>query len=187
LGERRRFPILLLKGGREDPSTAGGRCRVIVPDMRGFGVSDKPRDQGAYADSAMARDVAALIDYLSLKTVDVIGFSMAAGTAARLLTLRAPQVKFAILAGVGDYVIEDTPMEFPANWPVPDSVPRPITVRVWAEEGGEDPRTRENRSRTPCVGESHSGLGHRSRSEGVGGCHSRCDRTYVACGKAAEG
>ena len=26
-------------------------------------------------------------------------------------------------------------MEFPKNWPVPDSVPRPLTRRVWAEEG----------------------------------------------------
>ena len=113
--------------------TAG--ARIILPDMRGFGASDKPREKASYENSAMARDVAALIDYLRLKTVDVIGFSMGAGTAARLLTLRAPQVKSAILAGVGDYVIEDTPMEFPASWPVPDSVPRPITVRVWAEEG----------------------------------------------------
>jgi len=32
-------------------------ARVILPDMRGFGASDKPREQVAYADSAMARDV----------------------------------------------------------------------------------------------------------------------------------
>ena len=61
--------------------------------------------------------------------------SMGAGAAARLLILRPPQVKSTILAGIGDYVIEETPLEFPKNWPIPDSVPRPITVRVWAEEG----------------------------------------------------
>jgi pimeloyl-ACP methyl ester carboxylesterase len=103
--------------------------------MRGFGASDKPREKAAYENSAMARDVIALIGHLCIEPVDVIGFSMGAGTAARLLTLRPPQVKSAILAGIGDYVIEDTPMEFPASWPVPDSVARPITVRVWAEEG----------------------------------------------------
>jgi pimeloyl-ACP methyl ester carboxylesterase len=113
--------------------TAG--ARVILPDMRGFGASDKPRETAAYENSAMARDVIALIDHLHLDAVDVIGFSMGAGTAARLLTLRPPQVKSVILSGIGDYVIEDTPMEFPTSWPVPDSVPRPITVRVWAEEG----------------------------------------------------
>lgn len=110
-------------------------ARTILPDMRGFGASDKPREKTAYEDSAMARDVIALIDHLRLDPVDVIGFSMGAGTAARLLLLRPPQVKSAILAGIGDYAIEETVLEFPANWPVPDSVPRPLTIRVWAEEG----------------------------------------------------
>ncbi|HYK90135.1 MAG TPA: alpha/beta hydrolase [Acidobacteriota bacterium] len=110
-------------------------ARTILPDMRGFGGSDKPREKTAYADSAMARDVKALIDHLRLDAVDVIGFSMGSGTAARLLMLRPPQVKSAILAGVGDYALEDGVLEFPKNWPVPDSVPRPITRRVWAEEG----------------------------------------------------
>ena len=36
-------------------------ARTILPDMRGFGASDKPREKEAYADSAMARDVLALI------------------------------------------------------------------------------------------------------------------------------
>jgi pimeloyl-ACP methyl ester carboxylesterase len=110
-------------------------ARTILPDMRGFGASDKPREKTAYADSAMARDVIALIDHLRLDAVDLIGFSMGSGTAARVLMLRPPQVKSAILAGVGDYAIEETVLEFPTNWPVPDSVPRPLTTRVWAEEG----------------------------------------------------
>jgi pimeloyl-ACP methyl ester carboxylesterase len=111
--------------------------RTILPDMRGFGRSDKPREKAAYENSAMARDVAALIDHLRLDAVDVIGFSMGAGVAARLLILRPPQVKSAILAGFGDYAIEDHVMEFPKSWPVPDSVPRPITARVWLEEGAK--------------------------------------------------
>ncbi|MBV8709255.1 MAG: alpha/beta fold hydrolase [Acidobacteriaceae bacterium] len=112
-------------------------ARTILPDLRGFGASDKPREKTAYEDSAMARDVVALMDHLRLDVVDVIGFSMGAGTAARLLLLRPPPVKSAILAGFGDYAIEDHVMEFPKNWPVPDSVPRPITARVWLEEGAK--------------------------------------------------
>src|SRR5580692_5624485 len=112
-------------------------ARTILPDMRGFGASDKPREKTAYENSAMARDVVALIDHLRLDAVDVVGFSMGAGTAARLLLLRPPQVKAAILAGFGDYALEDTVMEFPKSWPVPDSVPRPITARVWLEEGAK--------------------------------------------------
>ena len=110
-------------------------ARTIVPDMRGFGASDKPREKAAYADWALARDVIALIHHLGLDAVDVIGFSMGAGTTARLLMLRPPQAKSGILVGVGDYALEDGVLEFPKDWPIPDSVPRPITRRVWAEEG----------------------------------------------------
>ena len=36
-------------------------ARTILPDMRGFGASEKPREKAAYENSAMARDVVALI------------------------------------------------------------------------------------------------------------------------------
>jgi pimeloyl-ACP methyl ester carboxylesterase len=75
-------------------------ARTILPDMRGFGAFDKPREKTADANSAMARDVIALIDHLRLDAVDLIGFSNGG-----------------------------------KDWPVPDSVPRPITRQVWAEEG----------------------------------------------------
>lgn len=117
------------------PHLRAAGARTILPDMRGFGESGKPRETAAYADSAMARDVIALITHLHLDSVDVVGFSMGAGTAARLLMLGPSEVKSAILAGVGDYAIADTVLEFPKNWPVPDYVPRPLTKRIWAEEG----------------------------------------------------
>jgi pimeloyl-ACP methyl ester carboxylesterase len=109
-------------------------ARVILPDMRGFGASDKPLGRSAYEDSAHSRDVIALIDHLHLNAVDVIGYSMGCCTAARLLALHPPQVESAILAGIGDYVLEDSVMDFPKHWPIPDSVPRPITHSVWSEE-----------------------------------------------------
>jgi pimeloyl-ACP methyl ester carboxylesterase len=127
-------PPLEGRAGLLRPLRAAG-ARTILPDMRGFGASGKPQEAAAYADSAMARDVIALIAHLRLDSVDVIGFSMGAGTAARLLMLGPPQVKSAILAGIGDYAVEGTILEFPENWPVPDYVPRPLTHKVWAEEG----------------------------------------------------
>src|SRR5919199_5683947 len=110
-------------------------ARVIVPGMRGFGASDKPRVTSAYADSAMARDVATLIDHLELDAVDVLGFSMGAVTAAKLLALGLHQLKSAILAGVADYILEGVEMELPKNWPIPDHLPKPLTRRAHAEEG----------------------------------------------------
>jgi pimeloyl-ACP methyl ester carboxylesterase len=79
--------------------------------------------------------VVALVEHLRLDAVDLVGFSMGAGTAARVAILGPPQVKSAILAGIGDYVIEGTVLEFPKNWPVPEHLPKPLTHKIWAEEG----------------------------------------------------
>jgi pimeloyl-ACP methyl ester carboxylesterase len=75
---------------RHGPRTTAAGARTILPDMRGFGASDKPREKTAYANSAMARDVVALVDHLRVDAVDVIRFSMGAG-AARVLLLRPPR------------------------------------------------------------------------------------------------
>src|SRR4051812_20473119 len=81
-------------------------ARTIAVDARGFGASDKPRHASEYADDATVLDVEALIAHLQLEEVDVVGYSMGAQTAARLLTRRYPSVKSALLAGIGDYVLE---------------------------------------------------------------------------------
>jgi pimeloyl-ACP methyl ester carboxylesterase len=60
---------------------AFGHCPgdTVLPDMRGFGNSDKPKGQSAYENAAMARDVVALIRHLHLESVDIVGFSMGTG------------------------------------------------------------------------------------------------------------
>jgi pimeloyl-ACP methyl ester carboxylesterase len=112
-------------------------ARVIAPDARGFGGSDKPRETAAYADSAMARDVVALVRHLGLEAVDVLGFSMGALAGAQLLALRAPEVRSAVLAGISEYVLDGSILEFPKSFPIPDYLPKPLTNRVWAEEGAK--------------------------------------------------
>src|SRR5262249_6676231 len=96
-----------------------------------------PRDVGASAGGARARDVIALLGLLPLEVGVVVGFPRGAGTAARLLVLQPPQVKSAILAGIGDYAIEGSVLEFPKNWPLPEHLPKPLTHRIWAEEGAK--------------------------------------------------
>jgi pimeloyl-ACP methyl ester carboxylesterase len=107
---------------------------VVVPDLRGFGASDKPRDPTAYARSAMARDVLALIEHLGLAAADVLGFSMGSLTAAQLLALGAAPVKSAILSGVAGYILEGEVMNLPENFPMAARLPRPLTLRALAEE-----------------------------------------------------
>ncbi len=67
------FPL----DGRMWASTArslADRCRVLVPDMRGFGASDLGGGDPSIAD--MADDVAALLDSLGIRRASVGGLSM---------------------------------------------------------------------------------------------------------------
>lgn len=117
------------------PPLIAANARVILPDLRGFGNSAKSREVSFYSNWNMARDVIALIEHLRLEAVDIVGFSMGAGTAARVVILQPPQVKSAVLAGIGDYAIEGTVLEFPKHWPMPEHLPKPLTHKIWAEEG----------------------------------------------------
>ena len=83
----------------------------------------------------MARDVVALVRHLRLDAVGVVGFSMGALTAAKLLALGPAEVKSAVLAGISEYALEGSILEFPKSFPVPEYLPKPLTNKVWAEEG----------------------------------------------------
>ena len=52
---------------------AGAGLRVVVPDQRGYGLSDKPQEIGAYHLDRLASDVLALIDACGLPTVRLVG------------------------------------------------------------------------------------------------------------------
>jgi pimeloyl-ACP methyl ester carboxylesterase len=104
-------PVFLLHGfaadhvsnwvatGLVDDLVSAGR-RVVAPDARGHGQSEKPHDPSAYANDAMARDVQALMDHLGVTSVDVVGYSMGAIVAGRL-SQREPRVRSLVLGGVG--------------------------------------------------------------------------------------
>ena len=60
------------------------RYRVVSIDMRGHGLSDKPR--GAYSIKGFADDVASLLEALSLQRPHIIGISMGGMIAFQLAT-----------------------------------------------------------------------------------------------------
>ena len=79
---------------------AAGR-RVIVPDLRGHGRSDAPTDPAAWPRDVLAMDQEALIAHLNLKDYDLVGYSLGARTAVRMLVRGAGPRKL-VLGGMGD-------------------------------------------------------------------------------------
>eukprot|EP01137_Pigoraptor_chileana_P025326 Opistho-2@94671 len=76
--------------------------RVIVPDMRGNGASDKPHEDKFYQNDAEVKDLMSLISSLKIKDYTLVGYSRGAIVAAKLLT-KDKRVTKAILGGVGQH------------------------------------------------------------------------------------
>ena len=74
--------------------------RVICPDFRGHGNSDKPHDANAYSDQAMARDIIELLDFLELEHVDLVGYSMGSAVAIQV-AVRDTRIDSLVLGGTG--------------------------------------------------------------------------------------
>ena len=73
--------------------------KVVMLDLRGNGLSDKPHTAEAYRDNAELKDVIALMKHLGLKNYDVVGYSRGAILTAKLLTMDK-QVRRAVMGGI---------------------------------------------------------------------------------------
>lgn len=74
--------------------------RVIVPDLRGNGLSDKPHKKDAYEGDREVQDLKALADHLQLKEYWAVGYSRGSIVLAKLLT-RDARITKAVLGGMG--------------------------------------------------------------------------------------
>lgn len=74
--------------------------RVIMPDLRAHGESDKPHDSAAYPPDALTRDGHALVAYLGLSDYDLGGYSLGARTVARMLATGAAPRRI-VISGMG--------------------------------------------------------------------------------------
>ncbi|UWR26704.1 alpha/beta hydrolase [Sulfitobacter sp. S223] len=84
-GNANGIPVILVHGwsqahqswARQFSGPLADHCRLIVPDLRGHGLSDKPADAEAYNNSApWAGDLHAIIETLGLERPLLIGWSM---------------------------------------------------------------------------------------------------------------
>jgi pimeloyl-ACP methyl ester carboxylesterase len=76
------------------------RYRVITPDLRGHGRSDKPRGPGAYGQK-LADDVLSLLDHLRLNRGALVGYSLGGFVALKLAASHAERLTGVCLIGAG--------------------------------------------------------------------------------------
>lgn len=104
-------PLILIHGYFSDAQTnwikfghaallADAGYRVIMPDLRAHGFSDKPHDLTHYPHDILADDQFALIEHLGLTDFDLGGYSLGARTVARMLVRGCKPVR-AVIAGMG--------------------------------------------------------------------------------------
>lgn len=74
--------------------------RVIVPDLRGNGDSDKPHEDEAYSEDAEVMDLLFLMAELKIRKYNAVGYSRGSIILAKLLT-KTRGLKKAVLGGMG--------------------------------------------------------------------------------------
>jgi pimeloyl-ACP methyl ester carboxylesterase len=90
--------------GVVDALLAAGR-RVIAPDARGHGDSDKPHDPGSYGERRMARDLAVMLEVVQATQIDLVGYSMGA-VVSLIFSSEHEQVRRLVVGGVGSGIVE---------------------------------------------------------------------------------
>jgi pimeloyl-ACP methyl ester carboxylesterase len=102
-------PVVLLHGfpdtkrlwSKQVPALVDSGFRVIVPDQRGYGASDKPADVEAYAIPYLAIDVTAILDALAVERAHVVGHDWGAAVAWATATFAPERVDHLAVLSVG--------------------------------------------------------------------------------------
>lgn len=112
------FPVLLIHGSGPGVSAWANwrlvmpklaeKCRVIAPDMVGFGFTERPQNY-TYSMDNWVQHALGLLDALGLEKVDLVGNSFG-GALSLALTIRHPQrVRRLVLMGSAGVHFEITP------------------------------------------------------------------------------
>jgi len=118
-------PVLLLHGfpdsGRlwrhQVPALAEAGFRVIVPDLRGYGRSDKPQPIEAYSMMFLAADVLAVLADLEIERAHVVGHDWGAALAWGLAALASDRVDHLAVLSVGHpATFRRTPRQREKSW-----------------------------------------------------------------------
>jgi pimeloyl-ACP methyl ester carboxylesterase len=107
--EGRGTPVLMLHGFPDSarlwrhqvPALVAAGHRVIAPDQRGFGASDKPQDVAAYALPEVLADAVALLDHFGLERVRLVSHDWGAAVGWALAAYHPERVERHVALSVG--------------------------------------------------------------------------------------
>jgi pimeloyl-ACP methyl ester carboxylesterase len=122
---------------------------ILAMDLRGHGMSDKPRDPGSYGHERMAQDVIAVMDDAGVERGFLCGYSMGGFIGLRLTAAWQHRVSKLALAGVGAHYLHGPRIADPASRdllaealetddPASLTDKRAIMFRAFAEQPGKD-------------------------------------------------
>jgi pimeloyl-ACP methyl ester carboxylesterase len=102
-------PIVLLHGFPDSsrlwrhqvPALSAAGFKVVVPDQRGFGGSDKPSDVESYSLPYLVGDVLGIMDHLDIERAHIVGHDWGAAVAWGLGSLAADRVDHLVALSVG--------------------------------------------------------------------------------------
>jgi pimeloyl-ACP methyl ester carboxylesterase len=83
------------------PALVDAGFRVIAPDLRGFGGSEKPEHVGDYALTHSLRDVVAVLDALEIQRAHVVGHDWGAVVAWLMAAFAPERVERLVAMSVG--------------------------------------------------------------------------------------
>jgi pimeloyl-ACP methyl ester carboxylesterase len=117
-------PVVLLHGwpdsGRlwqhQVPSLVSRGFRVIVPDLRGLGRSERPADVGAYAVQNSVADVTGILDALGLDDAHVVGHDWGAIVAWFTAMLCPERVRRLVILSVPHPLVPHTARQNEMYW-----------------------------------------------------------------------
>lgn len=97
-GPKSGVPVLLLHGfpefwygwRKQIPALVAAGCRVIVPDQRGYNLSDKPEEIKSYCVQTLVEDTLGLIKALDYEKVNLVGHDWGA-LIAWMLAIKHPE------------------------------------------------------------------------------------------------
>jgi pimeloyl-ACP methyl ester carboxylesterase len=75
------FPEFHYGWRKQIPALVEAGFRVIVPDQRGYNLSDKPRGTAAYDVNTLAKDVVGLFDHFGIQKAKLVGHDWGAAVA----------------------------------------------------------------------------------------------------------